>query len=267
MKYVIISTIFICLCFFCTPANAEDKIVICNVGQGDGIFIHLDPLTDILIDAGPDSSILQCLSRHMSFFDNTIELAILTNADKDHYYGYIPTLKKYKLETMILPELENPNKEYIELQTILKQKNIRKLTNESNDRLQIGRGIIEFIFPSKEDITKCLPNDRNSCSYVFYFTAGNVTALFTGDSSPETFTSLRAQILRHVDILKIPHHGSKVGLTADFFKKINPDLNVVSLGEGNPYGHPHQQLLTILENAKLLRTDKHGNIILKLPKI
>ena len=49
------------------------EIIVCDVGQGDAILIQQEG-TQILIDGGPDNSILNCLGRHMPFWDREIEL-------------------------------------------------------------------------------------------------------------------------------------------------------------------------------------------------
>jgi competence protein ComEC len=52
-------------------------IVFCDVGQGDGILITTPDRHHIIVDAGPDNKILSCLSRHMPFWERTIDLIIL----------------------------------------------------------------------------------------------------------------------------------------------------------------------------------------------
>jgi competence protein ComEC len=64
------------------------------------------------------------------------------------------------------------------------------------------------------------------------------------------------------DILKIGHHGSKNSTTPDFLSAVNPQIAIISSGEGNPYGHPSAEVLTRLESAgvRTLRTDANGAI-------
>src|SRR5207237_7384931 len=96
-------------------------------------------------------------------------------------------------------------------------------------------------------------NDQNDDSVVLLLTAGGATALLTGDIERSI------QVPEKVDVLKVPHHGSK-GV------KIRPQaaLRVISVGENNPFGHPHQSALPAL------RTDRLGAITITLeshPKV
>ena len=62
-------------------------IVFCDVGQGDASYIRIQNKIDILIDAGPDQQVLECIGKYMPLFDRTIELAFITHPDKDHMKG------------------------------------------------------------------------------------------------------------------------------------------------------------------------------------
>jgi competence protein ComEC len=64
-----------------------------------------------------------------------------------------------------------------------------------------------------------------------------------------------------VDYIKVPHHGSKNGLTENLLKVVVPKVAVISVGK-NPWGFPHKEVLDLLEkyNVKILRTDKMGDV-------
>ena len=72
-------------------------VVICDVGQGDAIFIRTPSGSDILIDGGPDDSVLACLGKHMPFWDRTLEIMILTHPHADHLTGLIDVSKSYSV--------------------------------------------------------------------------------------------------------------------------------------------------------------------------
>ena len=86
---LLISTALIILSFlilFAFLNYKDDKlhVVFCDVGQGDAIFIRTPRQADILIDGGPDDKVLECLSRHMPFWDRSLDLVIMTHPDADH---------------------------------------------------------------------------------------------------------------------------------------------------------------------------------------
>ena len=68
-----------------------------------------------------------------------------------------------------------------------------------------------------------------------------------------------------VDVLKLGHHGSKTSTSDYFVGMTSPEIAVISVGENNRYGHPHQEILDILNKfgVVLLRTDKQGAIIIQ----
>jgi competence protein ComEC len=63
-------------------------------------------------------------------------------------------------------------------------------------------------------------------------------------------------------VLKIGHHGSKNSTTPEFLAAVKPRLAIISVGEGNAYGHPNPELLERLANAnvRVLRTDRDGAV-------
>lgn len=84
--------------FFYQNARLNDgklHVIVCDVGQGDGILIRTPSGDDILVDGGPDDSILNCLSDHLPFWDRTIELMVLTHPHTDHAAGLVYVLKRY----------------------------------------------------------------------------------------------------------------------------------------------------------------------------
>ena len=90
--------------------------------------------------------------------------------------------------------------------------------------------------------------------------------MFTGDASPFVLGRLSHGAIEKVDVLKVPHHGSKNGLTKTFLDLADPKMAVISVGKNNSYGHPHKQVLDILKakNINIRRTDVEGDIVFKI---
>jgi beta-lactamase superfamily II metal-dependent hydrolase len=74
---------FILLALLKTP-DKNLHVIACDVGQGDAILIMYKN-NEVLIDGGPGSSVVNCLSRHLPFWDRTIEMVMMT--------GWIPAMK------------------------------------------------------------------------------------------------------------------------------------------------------------------------------
>ena len=85
----------------------------------------------------------------------------------------------------------------------------------------------------------------------------------TGDLSPKaTQQILERGLIKDVDYIKIPHHGSKNGLTLELLETSKPEIAVISVGRKNSYGHPHKEVLEMLASygLRVLRTDEVGNV-------
>ena len=66
----------------------------------------------------------------------------------------------------------------------------------------------------------------------------------------------------HIDVLKVGHHGSLTSTSIELLNTITPNYALISVGEGNDYGHPHPIIVDRLKRigALILRTDKDGDI-------
>jgi beta-lactamase superfamily II metal-dependent hydrolase len=106
-------------------------------------------------------------------------------------------------------------------------------------------------------------NDPNANSVVMRLDYGNFSMLLPGDAEEQTEHRMLTKDLNlKATILKVSHHGSKYSSSADFLKRVQPEVAIVSAGEWNRYGHPSQLVLDRLQssNVKLYRTDLHGEI-------
>ncbi|MBI4089102.1 MAG: DNA internalization-related competence protein ComEC/Rec2, partial [Candidatus Levybacteria bacterium] len=91
------------------------------------------------------------------------------------------------------------------------------------------------------------------------------SVLLTGDSQEmelEEALRLAPLVQSKPSVLQVPHHGSRTGLNLEILQELSPKLAVISVGKGNKYGHPSEEILKILrdKNIKILRTDENGDI-------
>jgi competence protein ComEC len=70
-------------------------VVFCNVGQGDAIFIKTPDNAHILVDGGPDKSVISCFAEHMSFWEKILQVMILTHPHTDHFSGLVDVIDRY----------------------------------------------------------------------------------------------------------------------------------------------------------------------------
>lgn len=249
-------------------------VIFCDVGQGDAAYIRLRNGIDILIDAGPDQAVLLCLGRYMPFYDRTIELAILTHPDLDHYGGFLSILDRYSIQTFALPPIYNKNQSFSDLLSKLEQREAKLFFPLAKTEFHVGSAVFYSFWPTpaflahsshfkSTEIFGSSTRSTNIFSLVFVLQLGSDNLLFTGDLSPEELNAIQIpKQYRHVRVLKVPHHGSKNGLTEQFLDQLQVDTAVISSGKKNIYGHPHAEILEMLKTRRIeyVRTDTDGHI-------
>ena len=102
---------------------------------------------------------------------------------------------------------------------------------------------------------------RNDDSLVLLLAYGRHKFLLTGDAERRVESDLAGRgALPEVDVLKAGHHGSKTSTTEAFLSATRPLFALISVGEGNSYGHPFPEVLDRLGamGTRVLRTDELG---------
>jgi len=255
--------------FLLQNLDSRTKIVFCNVGQGDATYIRVKNKVDVLIDAGPDKKVLNCLGKYMPFWDKTIEIAFLSHPNKDHYQGFLFINERYKIKKFITVEHLFTNQGYKRLIENLKKNRITISKKFQGDKIKVFDTFFLFLWPEKNYFSS---ND-NDYSHILLFEENQFKVLFTGDASPKTLNLIiktnYVKFIKNIKIIKVPHHGSKSGLNKNFLSVINPQIAVISVGKNNPYGHPSQEVLEMLKakKVKIKRTDIEDHIVFKLPNL
>ena len=110
-------------------------------------------------------------------------------------------------------------------------------------------------------------SNENDNSNVIYTEVNNYKFLFMGDASTiREKDILNEYELDNIDVLKVGHHGSRTSSDEKFIDEINPRYSIISVGKNNRYGHPNKEVLDILKNSTIYRTDKDGSIMFKIKK-
>lgn len=249
-------------------------IYFCDVGQGDGALI-IKGTTELVIDTGPDDKILSCLSAHIPFYDHTIEGVIVTHPQQDHMGGLINIAESYHLIQLFIPPAENNIRVYNQLLALYKSKKLKVSNLYTGDLLKFNGLVFSAIWPDRQFVDEHSQNnaqtlawktdgtDLNSFCIVGILSYGNLNVLFTGDAdAPVEPAEETTGLLKPVEILKVPHHGSKTGMTDEWLSIVKPQIAVISVGKNNRYGHPTQEALDQLSKigAKIYRTDQRGTI-------
>jgi len=232
-----------------------------DIGQGDAIFIEAPGGSQVLIDGGPDSTILEKLGQELPFYDREIDLVILTHPDADHLSGLIEVLKRYKIDAVLITGVASDTNVYKEWQTVLEKEGAKIIIAQAGQRVWLGEDIyLDILYPFQNLEDKVVSNTNNS-SIVSRLVFGENSFLFTGDAEfAAEYDLVSRDIDIDSDILKIGHHGSKNSTSQRFLEAITPEIAVIQAGKNNKYGHPHEDVLKRLKGINILRTDLDGDI-------
>ena len=234
-----------------------------DVGQGDSIFIQAENGNQVLIDGGPNSSVLTGLGRVMPFWDHSIDTIILTHPHADHVDGLVDVLKRYHVGMVIESEVNFSLPEYDEFNALIHQKKIQLVRAQAGQRLQLSKETSLDILTPMNDFTGKSPSNVHDSMVVSHLTHGSTTVLLMGDAERSVEYQLMASDTNlHADILKVGHHGSMTSTSAEFLQAVQPKTAIISVGKKNRYGHPNQGIIDRLETfgAKVFRTDEDGYI-------
>lgn len=261
MSFFVVS--FILIWQFFELKNNNFKLVFCDVGQGDGIYVRAFS-EDIVIDGGPEGgekTISDCLAAHMPLFDRNIELMVVTHADGDHYAGFIELLDSYSVSHFATSYGDSDVLGYQALLNKLEKKNVEVRRLSQGDRIRINDELkIDVLWPPTKFTD--IDDDRNNSSLVFLFDYLEFEAILTGDLDKE-YLNLLLQDLSQIEIFKLGHHGSNTSTDDETFESFRPELSIISAGRDNRYGHPHKEVVDILKkfNLKYIST-QDGDIVI-----
>lgn len=261
-KYYILLILFILIIKNINKIDSNYYIYFLDVGQGDMTLIKYKDKA-IVIDAGPKSynTTYEITDNHIKFFYSigitNIDYLIITHGDNDHIGNAKYLVNNFKVENVILN-----NGEYNELEIEL----IKRLKNK---RVKYYQNIKELNINNKKlyFLNNELYDNENDNSIVLYTEYNNYKFLFMGDASEYVEANLLKNYnINNIDILKVGHHGSKTSSSEYFINKTNPKYSIISVGKNNRYGHPNKEVLNVLNNSKIYRTDINGSIMFKLNK-
>jgi len=256
-------SVLILLCFFLCPylsAHAEDGLSIhfIDVGQADAAILLCDGEV-LMIDGGnaADSSLV------FSYLKNTlglehIDCMIATHPHEDHIGGLSGALNACSVGVVYSPVSEDDSKAFVSLVKYVGKHGGELIVPQVGDSFFIGTAKVTFLSPTKAYA------DTNDLSLVVRIEYGNTSFLFTGDAGWDAeHDMIDAGMELGSTLLKVGHHGSATSSSYVFLREVMPRYAIISVSEGNGYGHPSEAVLSRLRDldAEIYRTDVHGTII------
>jgi len=237
-----------------------------DIGQGDSIFIRAPSGREMLVDGGSGAQVLRALSEVMPPWDRTIDVVVGTHPDADHIGGLSDVLSHYHVHYVFEPGLLSDTITYQAFTNAVEKEVTDGAVHaflERGMQIDLGRGaVFTVLWPDGKPPEG---TESNSASIVGRLSYKKAAVMLTGDapqSVEKVIVGENAPSVLQSDILKLGHHGSKTSSSEVWLEAVAPSVAVVSAGENNRYGHPHQEVLDrLLSDAiPVVRTDKEGTL-------
>ncbi len=238
------------------------RLVACDVGQGDALVLAAGDGRAIVVDAGPDPELVDGCLRRLDV--SAVPLLILTHFHADHVAGIPGVLHGRAVGAVETTGLEAPPGQAALVYRVAHEAGVPVLRVTPGERRHVGGLSWRVLWPDGR-FAGPAPADTepNDASITLLVRTHGLKLLLPGDLEPLAQRELLAEdpSLPTVDVLKVPHHGSAYQ-DPEFLDRLHPRAALVSVGVGNPYGHPSRRTLRLLrsEGATVLRTDLAGSL-------
>ena len=244
-----------------SAAEGTAEVHFIDVGQGDSELIRTKNKT-VLIDCGEREYYNEVISYIENLGISRLDYVIVSHPHSDHMGGMSYILDKFDIGLVIMPkvkeELTPTTNAYKRLLESIGENNIAVEYASVGASYPLDEGEMTLLSPVRDY------DDLNNYSITVRFSYGEDSFLFTGDIEKEAERDI-LDFGENVstDVLKVAHHGSSTSSCKEFLQAAAPRYAVIEVGEGNDYGHPHDDTIKRLEKADIpvYRTDFSGNIV------
>ena len=243
-----------------TPFVASEKQLVAHfldVGQADANVIELPNGELMLIDAGLSRSSEEIIQYIQDLGYDEIDYVVATHPHADHIGGMAEVIDAFKIGNIYMPRAVSTSKTYENLLEVIQDKGLTIKTGKIGVKvLEEEELSIEMFAPVGDDYS-----NLNNYSIVLKITYGDVSFLYTGDAEEENLEEITGDI--EADVLKVGHHGSDTSTSKDFLEKVQPEYAIISVGEGNSYGHPASSTIELLKEYTnhIYLTNENGTVV------
>jgi len=235
----------------------------CSVGQGDGLVLNAGDHAAVVVDAGPDPELIdRCLDR---LDVRRVPIVVLTHFHADHVDGLSGVYDGREVGEVHVTSLAAPE---ARVDAVQRATGGGALVPAYGVTRRVGEVTLQVVGPVPGAVQRGSAADEgsgpNNASVVLLAEVGGVRILLSGDVEPEAQRVLRRTLPGlGVDVLKVPHHGSRYQ-DVGWLTSLGARVAVVCVGADNDYGHPAADVMDALSatGAAVLRTDRDGDIVL-----
>ncbi len=237
-------------------------LAVCDVGQGDALVLPAGPGAAMVVDAGPDPEPVDRCLRRLGV--TRVPTLVLTHFHADHVDGLAGVLEGRRVGEVLVSPLAAPSYGVEAVRRTAAAAGVPVRVPTYGETRHSGPLTWQVVGPSR-----VLPGDVsdgstiNNASVTVLADVRGTRLLLPGDAEPEAQAALeRALPTLHVDVLKVPHHGS-AHQDLDVLQGLGAAVAVVPVGVDNDYGHPADATLEALTRAGVTvgRTDLQGDLL------
>lgn len=226
-----------------------------DVGQADAILVECDGEA-MMIDGGntADSSLVVSYLKKCNV--EKLKYVVGTHAHEDHIGGLAGVLSQFETERVFCSQDSYKSKAFSNFKKYAEADGRKIEIPKAGDMLTLGGSELEIVGPVNKS------DELNNRSIVIQLTYGDTDFLFQGDAEREEEKDITEKFDVTADVLKVGHHGSETSSSYVYLRETMPRYTIISVGEGNTYGHPHTETLSRLNDlgAEIYRTDENGTV-------
>ena len=246
----------------CTiPEDKEGllKIHYIDVGQADSILLTLND-ESMLIDAGnnADGNLVVDYIKAQGITD--LDYVVGTHPHEDHIGGLDDVIDSYNIEAVLMPKVQNNTKTFEDVLDSIAAKNLKVTSPKVGDIYDFSTAKFTILSCKNEK-----SDELNTVSIVIRLEFGDQSYIFCADAEKENeYAMMDSGLTLKSNVIKIGHHGSTTSSLEKFLLAVDPEIAVISVGEGNDYNHPHEKIVNRLNRLgiKTYRTDLNGTIVI-----